>query len=165
MNRKTPTLSFPNPTLQMVSQWMRKFAHQGKADLEVRRLVEQLCADIAPGDYASECLAIYYWACQPQNLRYMRDIQGVEFLKQPHQTLKTKAGDCDDIATLLAAMLMACGNKCEFVLVGFRKGGPPSHVYVQVVTPKGKRIVLDPVANRVTKQMIGREQTRIVVPV
>jgi hypothetical protein len=165
VNRNTPTRSVPNPTLMQVAEWMRRFAHQGKADLEVRRLVEKICADIAPGDYASECLAIYYWACQPQNLRYMRDIQGVEFLKQPSRLLKTKAGDCDDIATLLAAMLMACGNKCEFVLVGFKRGGPPSHVYVQVITPKGKRVALDPVANRVTQQMLGAEKTRLVVPV
>lgn len=139
------------PRLRDTTDWMRKFAHKGKTDLEVRQLVEKICANIAQGDYAGECLACYYWVCQ--NIRYMRDIHDVEFLKEPRQLLASPAGDCDDISTLLAAMLMACGNRCSFVLASFKGSSVPSHVFVQVHTPGGP-VVLDPVANRDTAQML-----------
>lgn len=141
---------------------MRRFAHKGKEDLEVRRLVEQLTERLAQGDYASEVLAIYYWCCQ--NIRYMRDIHRVEFLKEPRKLIETGSGDCDDIATLLAAMLMSCGNQCRFVLVGLTSKNAPSHVYVEVRTPGGW-VTLDPVANRETAQMHRQERFRKEVPV
>ena len=151
MNRLTPTRSISNPTLRDVTSAMVSFAHKGKKDLEVRRLCEQICSELAQGDYAGECLAIYHWVCQ--NIRYMRDIHDVEFVKEPGQLLKTRAGDCDDMATLLAAMLMAMGNRCDFVLARFNGSPIPSHVYVRVLSPKGP-IVLDPVANRDTGRML-----------
>lgn len=151
MNRLTPTRSISNPSLSDVTKAMVDFAHKGKKDLEVRRLCEVICEDLAQGDYAGECLAIYHWVCQ--NIRYMRDIHDVEFVKEPIQLLRTKSGDCDDMATLLAAMLMAMGNRCDFVLACFKHSPSPSHVYVRVLSPKGP-IVLDPVANRDTGRML-----------
>jgi transglutaminase-like putative cysteine protease len=142
---------------------MRKFAHKGKEDLSIRRLVEQICAPLAQGDYAGECLALYYWVCQ--NIRYMRDPLEVEFVKEPERVLETRAGDCDDMATLLAAMVMACGNRCRFVLVGFQKGKGPSHVYLEVISPRGEIVVLDPVANRNTANMLKKVQVRQEYPV
>lgn len=141
---------------------MRRFAHKGKADVEVRQQAEDIVKNLAQGDYASEALALYYWTCQ--HIRYIRDIDNVEFLKEPRQVLETGTGDCDDIATLLAAMLMSIGNRCRFVLAGFKAGGPPSHVYVEVYTPGGW-VALDPVANRETGDMLTRERTRIEVRV
>lgn len=162
MNGLTPTLTVSRPQLTDVVGWMQKFAVKGKKDLEIRRLVEQICADLAPGDYASECLSIYYWVCQ--NIRYMRDVYDVEFLKEPRIVLETRSGDCDDIATLLAAMLGSAGNKCSFMLVGFSKPFNPSHVFVVVDTPSGIA-PLDPVANRLTPEMMGRATGSLVAPV
>lgn len=162
MNGLTPTLSVSKPHLVDVVDWMKRFANKGKKDLEIRRLVEQVCADLAPGDYASEVLACYYWACQ--NIRYMRDVHEVEFLKEPRVTLETRSGDCDDIATLLASMLMSCGNPCSFMLAGFTRPYSPSHVFVLVNTPAGTA-PLDPVANRLTPEMLNRVTGSTVVPV
>lgn len=162
MNRLTPTRSISNPTLGDVTRAMVEFAHKGKQDLEVRRLCEIVCEDLAQGDYAGECLAIYYWVCQ--NIRYMRDIHDVEFVKEPARVLETRSGDCDDMATLLAAMLMAMGNRCDFVLASFNGAAVPSHVYVRVYSPKGP-IVLDPVANRDTGKMLGELTSASTVPV
>lgn len=141
---------------------MRRFAHKGKADLEVRQLVESICKDIAQGDYASEVLAIYYWVCQ--NIRYMRDIHDVEFVKEPRQVIRTRSGDCDDMATLLAAMCMTCGNTCEFLVASFTASPTPTHVYLRVNTPSGP-MVLDPVANKQTAQMLSRMQGFKAIPV
>ncbi len=161
MDRNTPHREIANPTTRIVTDWMRKFARKGSEDLTVRALVEDICKDVEQGDYAGECLACYYWVCQ--NIRYLRDISDVEFVKEPQCMLETKSGDCDDISTLLAAMFMACGNECQFMLVGFQPGGPPSHVFTQVCTAKGC-ITFDPVANRDTAGMLSKVKTKIVVP-
>lgn len=158
-----PTLTVPRPTLGDVVVWMQKFAHKGKTDLRVRRLVEVICADLEPGDYGSEAYAIYAWV--HQNIRYMRDIHDVEFIKEPGALLDSKAGDCDDIATLIAAMLMACGNRAVFSLVGFDGSPVPSHVFCNIVTPRGDLVPLDPVANTQIRQAMGRTTLRKDIPV
>lgn len=155
-----PIMSVPNPRLRDVTDWMVKFANKGKTDMRVRRLVETLCAGLEPGDYASECFACYAWV--DQNVRYMRDIHDVEFLKEPGVLLETLAGDCDDIATLLAAMFMASGNECVFSLVGFNGAPYPSHVFVCVKTADGL-IPYDPVARYRTDAMSGAITSRINV--
>lgn len=163
MNGSTPTLRVNRPRLIDVVTWMKRFAHKGKSDLEVRQLVETICKDLVQGDYAGEVLAIYYWVCQ--NIRYMRDIHDVEFVKEPRQIVLTRSGDCDDIATLLAAMCMASGNTCEFLLASYSPSQPlPTHVFLRVHTPSGP-MVLDPVANRMTAQMLGRMQNFTAIPV
>ncbi len=163
VNRSTPTLRVNQPRLIDVVEWMRRFAHKGKSDLEVRQLVETICKDLVQGDYAGEVLAIYYWVCQ--NIRYMRDIHDVEFVKEPRQIVATKSGDCDDIATLLAAMCMTCGNTCEFLLASYSPSQTmPTHVFLRVNTPSGP-MVLDPVANRLTPQMLKRMAHFTAVPV
>lgn len=157
-----PAKLVQKPTLQDVVDGMRAFAHKGKGDMKVRDLVEQICSTLVQGDYASEVLACYYWVCQ--NIRYLRDPHGLEFVKEPARTLESRSGDCDDIAVLLASMVMACGNRCRFALVGFKSGGEPSHVYLEVLTPHGP-VALDPVANRETSSMQARTRTRINVGV
>jgi hypothetical protein len=161
MNGQTPTFSVDRPSLADVVGAMRSFAHKGKQDLEVRGLVEQIIAELEPGDYASECYACYVWVYN--NIRYVQDIHDVEFVKEPRQLIRTKAGDCDDIATLLAAMLMSIGKTCDFVLVSFN-GGAPSHVYMQAHTPRGP-VMLDPVANSQSAQMLRQVRKKWVVPV
>lgn len=130
--------------------------------MEIRRLVESICAGLQPGDYAGEILACYYWVCQ--NIRYMRDPHQVELVKEPIVTLRTRAADCDEIATLLAAMLMGCGNECRFVLISFTPDKQPSHVFTTVKIPKGGWLTLDPVANCVTDEMWGRATNIIQIP-
>lgn len=141
---------------------MRAAALTGKKDLPVRRLVEKITQGIAQGDYSSEVLAIYYWVCQ--NIRYLRDIDGVEYLQIPRKTLESRTGDCDDIATLLAAMLMAAGNPVRFAVASFKAAPVYSHVYVEVMTPHGP-IVIDPVANRDTGKMLGQIRHKKTYPV
>ena len=160
MNSKTPHRRIPNPSIPETVGWMVKFSKAGATDLDVRRLVETICQGLEPGDYSSEILAIYYWVCK--NIRYMRDIDNVEFLKTPKQLLSTPSGDCDDIACLLAAMLIACGNICRFAIVDISKGGANgkpmySHVLCQVLIPSSSKwVTVDPVAGKESGQMHQR---------
>jgi hypothetical protein len=144
---------------------MTRLALAARRDVELRKIVTDICADLAEGDYAGEALAINNYV--KQHVRYIRDPDGVEFVQTPRRTLDVGSGDCDDIATLLAAMLMLAGNQVQFAVAAFATvGGRPafSHVYVEVVTPHGV-IVLDPVANRDTKQMINSIKSKLTFPV
>ena len=64
-------------------------------------------------------------------VRYVKDPVGLELVQIPQRTLEAGQGDCDDKATLLAALLMATGKPARFVALGF-KGMPFSHVLVEV---------------------------------
>lgn len=68
------------------------------------------------------------------NVRYILDPTdadgGVELVQTPQVTLQLLAGDCDDQATLTAALLSVIGHPCRFIAVGFN-GQPLSHVLCQ----------------------------------
>lgn len=162
MDNATPHTIKPNATMVDTLKAMRKAALDARRDLTVRGLVEKICENVAQGDYAGEVLAIYYWVCR--NIRYMRDPPGVEMVKIPRKLLETRAGDCDDIATLLASMLMLAGNTVRFAVAGFTPHESYGHVYVEVVTPHGV-IAVDPVANRDTGKMLRDIRHRKTFPV
>jgi transglutaminase-like putative cysteine protease len=63
-------------------------------------------------------------------IRYVKDIDGVETLHPAEWVLHLGAGDCDDKAILLAALLLSLGHAPRFVAVAFE---PDlfSHVWVQ----------------------------------
>lgn len=85
-------------------------------------------AGIRPRQYTQEARALQSWV--QNNIRYVRDPVNVELVQSPEVTLKLLTGDCDDQATLLAAMLTATGHPSQFVAVGMN-GAPFSHVLVE----------------------------------
>lgn len=168
MNSQTPHRSVRNPSIPDTVGYMVKFSKDGAKDLDVRGLVERICSELEPGDYSSEALALYYWVCK--NIRYIRDIDNVEFLKTPSMILKTRTGDCDDIATLLAAMLISAGNICRFAINDMSPNGKTdtptfTHVFCQVLIPSSKKwITLDPVSGKEAASMHKRTTAHQVFP-
>lgn len=132
---------------------------------EVRQLAERICAGIDSKDYTSEYLAIYHFVLG--HTRYMRDPRTVELVRAPYVVVGELARggrpnlDCDDMATLIAALVLAVGGHVEFVTVAFRHmfhAGERqySHVFVRAQDPRTKQwIVLDPVAAERTKKMLA----------
>lgn len=77
-------------------------------------------------------------------VRYMRDVHGVETLTEPVYVLQRLSGDCDDKATLLGALLEAVGYPVRFVLAGYTPGlREYEHVYLQALVDD-EWITLDP---------------------
>lgn len=64
------------------------------------------------------------------NIRYTRDIHGVETLHTAQKILEQGQGDCDDKSILLAALLGSIGHPTRFRAVGFHPG-KLSHVFVE----------------------------------
>jgi hypothetical protein len=63
-------------------------------------------------------------------IRYVRDTDGVELLHDPATVLQIGAGDCDDKAILLASLLGSIGHPTRFIAVAFEPGRF-SHVWLQ----------------------------------
>ena len=146
---------------------MAKYAtgDEGERSHYVRNWTEGIVRRIAPKDYLSEILALRSWATGNQ-IRYTNDARHVEQVRTPLRSLAEieqtgiAALDCDDIATLLAAMYLQIGREVEFIVVGFKESGNFSHVFVRVREPKtGKWIVCDPVAGANEAQMLSRVTT------
>lgn len=65
------------------------------------------------------------------NIRYVRDVRRVETLQTPLRTLENASGDCDDKATLFAALAESIGFATRFVAYG-REPARFSHVIAEV---------------------------------
>lgn len=147
-------------------EYMRKavLGPRGVRSLPLRLLVERIVAGLQPKDYLSEILAIRNFA--HAHVRYLNDPLTVELVKDPERFVEEIArfgvavGDCDDIATFLAAMGLALGREAEFVTVGFGEPGNFSHVFTRIREPKSKEwIVVDPVAGTDEDRMLRRVST------
>lgn len=64
-------------------------------------------------------------------IQYVRDVTDVETVQTPDYTLKKRAGDCDDQAVLLAALLESIGHPTRFVAIKTSPIGPYVHVYTE----------------------------------
>jgi transglutaminase-like putative cysteine protease len=106
---------------------------------EYRRhpLIRQLAVEIrqamkVPGkDYLGEVKAVHRFI--RDWITYVRDVRNVETLQTPVRTLQNRAGDCDDQAMLLAALLEALGHKTQFVAMGFASPNEYSHVLAETL--------------------------------
>jgi transglutaminase-like putative cysteine protease len=153
--RRFPPRAIPYRGTEQTIAEMRRLALAAQTEWPLRRLVERVCHGLEAKDYVSELAALYYFVCR--RIRYQRDPLTVELVKTPLATLQTGVGDCDDIATLLAAMVLLCGSEARFVTVGFKRRGPFTHVFCEALDPKTKRwVTLDPVAGVHAAQMLGR---------
>lgn len=123
---------------------MRELAREGSRDPEVRHQALWAVGAIAGHDHAGEARALFRYV--RDNVTFRRDINGAETLQQPRYTLSIGAGDCDDKATLLAAMLGAIGIDSSFKVVAADRSSPRrfSHVYVLARLPNGATLALDP---------------------
>lgn len=108
---------------------MQAFVKQFKKDMRIRQQALSLTKNLMQKDWHAEIKSLFNFV--KYEIRYIKDIAGVETLQTPPATLELKQGDCDDKSTLLASLLESIGYKTRFVAVGF-DGENFSHVFVQV---------------------------------
>lgn len=109
---------------------MRDFARQAVRSPEqiIRNKAEDLTRHLPARNWFAEIKALHEFV--RDDIRYLRDPVNLERVATPETTLETGQGDCDDKATLLAALLESIGHPARFVAVALDHG-PFSHVLVE----------------------------------
>lgn len=133
---------------------MQKVAHQRKGHPKVRRLALAIlqAAGLSSHRYIDEAKAIAGYV--QQKMQYVKDPLGIEQLHDPLTMIEQiergiGAGDCDDMALLIATLLMSVGHKPRFRAVRYRtKWGNYNHIYVVLYDKnypimKTQRVALD----------------------
>lgn len=107
---------------------MRAITRQAKKRLPVVEFARSLVRYLPPKDWSGEVEALHRFV--RDEIRYVRDVRGIETIAVPEYTIATGQGDCDDKAVLLASMLEAIGHPARFTAIGF---SPHSfnHVFVE----------------------------------
>ena len=78
--------------------------------------------------------AWYIWMVNvwvAKNIHYVPD-PNFELIQDPEETLRLRAGDCDDVAVLMASMYNALGLRTKFALVDTNGDGRIDHIAVLV---------------------------------
>lgn len=113
---------------------MSKMVRAGKSRLPVRSLAQKIVSAVPNKAYAAEAKAIQNWV--RDNIRYTRDVNGVETLQTPEATLHIGQGDCDDHSILVAALLESIGHPTRFRAVAV---GVPAFNHVFAETKIGPK--------------------------
>lgn len=120
---------------QATLQQMALLARAGLRDQAVRNKAVALTTrgflsgtGLKQKDFLGEAQRIH--AFVRDQIRYVRDTDGVELLHDAPTLLKIGAGDCDDKAILLASLLGSIGHPTRFVAVAFAPD-QFSHVWLQ----------------------------------
>ncbi len=107
---------------------MRLVVLNAKSSMPVRDMALRLTRYLHQKDFRAEVRAL--WKFVRDNIRYVRDIRGVETIQMPDITLEMGQGDCDDKSVLLAAMLESLGHPTRFKALAFEPGRY-SHVLIE----------------------------------
>lgn len=133
------------PGTKRTVEHIKALIRAGAKDFYVRQRAIDILLEkgVKPKDYPGEIRALFEWV--QRNVRYTKDPFRVEVLHSARRMLELLAGDCDDMAILLGAMLEAIGHPVRLVLVGPFPLRPRlfTHVYLEVYH-KGRWIPLDP---------------------
>jgi transglutaminase-like putative cysteine protease len=150
----SPPLSFPQiylgnipkgyPGTKKTVSHIKRLIREGAKDFYVRQKAIDILLEqgVRPKNYLGEIRALFIWV--QNNIRYTKDPFRVEVLHSARRMLELQAGDCDDMAILLGAMLEAIGHPVRLVLTGPDPRRPRlfTHIYLEAYC-KGRWIPSD----------------------
>jgi len=120
--------------------WLDSEINEGKRSPRVRQIASDILTvkrddgewEIAERDWTAEIEGAFKYV--RENVRYTRDIHGVELFQKADRTLDLGLGDCDDIAILLGSIL---GNIGYPMLIRVISTSGPTfhHVYLLAGIP------------------------------
>jgi len=115
---------------------MQQLAHQAAGDPLIQGLAKTIVlqAGVPSHYYIDEAVAIGQFV--QAHVRYSRDPDGYEQLQTPERLVSqisagVAQGDCDDMALLTSALLLAIGHQPYYRMVRYdTESGPYAHIYV-----------------------------------
>ena len=126
-------------------QAMARMAHEYKTHPQIVGLARRIVKSCPVRRFDCEAEHLFKWV--QRNIRWTRDVYGVETLATPIRILEMGAGDCDEESILLASLYMAVGFPVKFVAVANNPKYKDtfSHVFVAVdLTGEGDWVSADP---------------------
>jgi transglutaminase-like putative cysteine protease len=120
---------------------MRAVAWEAATRPRVLTVATRLVREVDGRNVAGLARRVRQW--MRHRVRFLPDpaVPGTELIRTPDYLLEEidrfgfARGDCDDAATLAAALLLSAGVTGRFVAVGW--GGEFAHVYAEAATPAG----------------------------
>ena len=147
---------YPAAGVRAVLDRMAELATRGAMNPDVRGVALQATEHLpsdgrtgAPDRTDRRAVAGAVYSLVVENIEYVHDAHGVEQLQSPAFTLAWRAGDCDDMAVLCAALLSSLGVPVRFKAIGTDPAHPKSftHVYAEYQDRTGRWYSCDPVAD------------------
>lgn len=130
-------------TLAMMRELVKSSV--GMPDIRETALAILRAARVAAHDTVGEVAALFRFV--RDRIRFTQDPAGIELLQDARETLRVQAGDCDDRAVLLAALLISIGvcTDLRFRVIAADPRRPRDYTHVYLVARIGGRDVpLDP---------------------
>jgi transglutaminase-like putative cysteine protease len=109
---------------------MSRLISAAKKDPFIRQKAEQIIEHIAGKDFKGEARAIHSYV--RDEIRYLKDIDGVERVAEPRETMRTRRGDCDDKVVVAGSLLQSIGHPVRLIAAGYNYQ-PYSHVYLETL--------------------------------
>lgn len=101
-------------------------------DTRVRELAVSLGQKFPAGDF-KQARKLYEFV--RDDITYIRDPLGLEYIQRPDTTLRVRSGDCEDKSILLTAMLAALGFEPALIFADSDHDQVADHVYAAVHIP------------------------------
>lgn len=120
---------------------MAMLSRRRRGDVRVRNMALRIVGQAPPLDDYTRMIRIREWVRTA--MPYERDPRGVELISDPLLLLEkisaygTAAGDCDDAATLISALLESIGITTRFAAVSVRRDKALHHVGVEAFDRRG----------------------------
>jgi hypothetical protein len=135
-----------------VVHFLAKIAKERGRHPAVRNLALNIVKDIPDFKFLDEARAIGQWV--QKNIRYVRDIAGAETIHDPVTLIDQYSrngiaqADCDDMALLVASLLISIGVRPYYKIVKYSPYGGFQHIYTVVKErnkgePDAKELVID----------------------
>lgn len=113
---------------------MARLVRAARINPGIRNTAIALTRGLADEDFLGEISELHRFV--RDEIRYVQDVNDVETLQTPEETLRVGAGDCDDKSTLLSALLESIGHPARFAAVAF---SPDAFEHVLVETKLGEK--------------------------
>lgn len=121
---------------------MKDAVNRSLTNPRVVQTAARIVASVNARDPVQVWRALRQWLAA--HLQFTPDPRDVETVRTPYEQLRqidergVMYGDCDDAATLVAALAKAVGQRVRFVVIGFQTATAPyQHVYAEMATPDG----------------------------
>ncbi len=92
-------------------------------DPVIKQIANKIATIACDGNQVCQSKAIYYFV--RNNIEYVADPLGFEYIENPKEVLYTKASDCEGGTILMASLLGAIGVNYELVFI-------PNHVFLKI---------------------------------